>query len=674
MENGTFNHVPLAKHGSIATEMTAGRADSFDTASSPAAWNKGRFQGLFESAPDAMVVVDARGRIVQVNCQAEQLLGFPRDELLGHSVEVLVPERYRNVHNAFRQVFAAHPRFRSLTPGRDSFALAKDGSEIPVEITLSRFETSGEVFFCSSIRDARARKISEEIHLRLNFERTLSDLSATFINLPPEHVDEELAKGVRVLAEALDADRCLLGRVDAKTGDLLVTHAWSCAGFPAFPSKALNNTLPWLNRKIRQGEVVVVCRPEELPAEANVERHYMESLGVKSALIVPFVVGGKVIGGISIDGFRKQHNWDPVVISRFQHAAGIFANALARKRTDEELQGAYLQIKELKHRLERENLYLREEIKLKHSHSTVVGDSAAIRGVLLEAEQVAATDSTVLILGETGTGKELIARVIHKLSGRSNRLMVETNCAALPATLIESELFGREKGAYTGALSREVGRFELAGNSTIFLDEIGELPVELQAKLLRVLQEGTFERLGSSRTVHVNVRVIAATSRDLMAMVRDGRFREDLFYRLNVFPITIPPLRERLEDLPALVWHMLADLCKRMGKPIESVHSSTLERFREYSWPGNVRELRNVIEHHLILNKGPVFRADVPTMETSPSVPCRRLDEIERLHILNVLDKVHWRVRGPGGAAETLGLKPTTLEAKMKKLSIVRSD
>src|SRR5271170_1752428 len=220
-------------------------------------------------------------------------------------------------------------------------------------------------------------------------------------------------------------------------------------------------------------------------------------------------------------------------------------------------------------RLERERAYRREEIALDHAHASVVGNSAAIRGVLRDAERVAPTDSTALILGETGTGKELIARTIHALSGRSARPMVETNCAALPATLIESELFGREKGAYTGALSREVGRFELADNSTIFLDEIGELPLELQSKLLRVLQEGKLERLGSSRTIHVNVRVIAATSRDLKAMVDDGRFREDLFYRLNVFPIFIPPLRERQEDLPALVWHILTDLGKRMGKQIE---------------------------------------------------------------------------------------------------------
>lgn len=668
----TSNQSPLTKHRSNVIEVTAGYAGSFRTASS-LEWNDEHFQALFESAPDAMIVVNAHGKIVQLNWQTEQLLGFRRNELLGRFVEVLVPERFRKVNDAFRQVFAARPQFRSITSGRDSFALAKDGSEIPVEITISRFETSDGDFFCSAIRDARARKTPEEIHLQLNFERTLSELSTAFINLPPEHVDEELSRGVRVLAEALDADRGSLGRIDAKTGDLLVTHSWSRAGFDAFPFSVLKDALPWLDKRIRQGEVVVVCNPDELPPDAHVERHYMESLGVKSALIVPLVVGGKVIGGISIDGLRQQHNWDPVIVSRFQHAAGIFANALARKQTDEELQGAYLQINELKRRLECENSCLLEEIKLKHSHSTVVGNSAAIRGVLREAEQVAATDSTVLILGETGTGKELIARVIHKLSGRSGRPMVETNCAALPATLIESELFGREKGAYTGALSREIGRFELADNTTIFLDEIGELPVELQAKLLRVLQEGNFERLGSSRTIHVNIRVIAATSRDLKAMVRDGRFREDLFYRLNVFPIVIPPLRERLEDLPALVWHILGDLCKRMGKPIESVHASTLQKFREYSWPGNVRELRNVIEHYLILNNGPVFRADVPTTETFQSVPARRLDEIECQHLRDILEKAHWRVRGLGGAAEILGLKPTTLEAKMKKLGIARS-
>lgn len=326
----------------------------------------------------------------------------------------------------------------------------------------------------------------------------------------------------------------------------------------------------------------------------------------------------------------------------------------------------------LNRRLERENICLREEIKLEHNHSTVIGHSPAIRAVLRGAEQVAATDSTVLILGETGTGKELIAQTIHELSGRSTRPMVKINCAALPATLIESELFGREKGAYTGALAKEIGRFELADESTIFLDEIGELPPEVQSKLLRVLQEGQFERLGSSKTIHVNVRVIAATSRNLRTMVKEGKFREDLFYRLNVFPILIPPLRERPEDIPALVWHILEELGKRMGRNVEGVQAATMREFQSYPWPGNIRELRNIIERNLITSAGPVFHAEVIELEPNSKVGMRRLVDVEAGLFRSVLEVARWRVRGKGGAAEVLGLKPTTLEAKMKKLGIQR--
>jgi transcriptional regulator with GAF, ATPase, and Fis domain len=293
--------------------------------------------------------------------------------------------------------------------------------------------------------------------------------------------------------------------------------------------------------------------------------------------------------------------------------------------------------------------------------------------VLKKVEQVALTDSIVLLLGETGTGKELIARTIHEHSRRKDRVMVKVNCAALPASLIESELFGREKGAFTGALTREMGRFELANGSTILLDEIGELPVELQSKLLRVLQEGELERLGSSKTIKVDVRVIAATSKNLQQAVREGKFREDLFYRLNVFPITVPPLRERREDIPPLVWHFVNDLSQRMGRSIETIQASTMEAFKSYYWPGNVRELRNVIERFLITSTNTVFRAKLPTDETAAaSTHSQTFEEVERNHILHVMEMVGWRVRGAGGAAQILGLKPTTLESRMQKLGIVR--
>jgi formate hydrogenlyase transcriptional activator len=387
---------------------------------------------------------------------------------------------------------------------------------------------------------------------------------------------------------------------------------------------------------------------------------------------VPFRVAGNAIGAMHMSCFTQHVQFDEFLLARVQEVADLFASALARKQADDELQKAMAQIRELKDKLEQENVYLREEIKLEHAHSMVVGNSNAIRVVLKKAEQVASTDSAVLILGETGTGKELIARTIHDMSRRKHQTMVKVNCAALPSTLIESELFGREKGAYTGALAREIGRFELADKSTIFLDEIGELPPETQSKLLRVLQEGEFERLGSPKTMRVDVRVIAATSRNLQAMVQEGKFREDLFYRLNVFPIVIPPLRERREDIPALVWHMLHNLGNRMGRNIEGVHAGTMRDLQNYPWPGNVRELGNVIERNLIVNTGPLFRAELPEVHNNNQRALRPLEEVESEYLQKVLQATRWRVRGSGGAAEVLGLKATTLEARLKKMGIRR--
>jgi formate hydrogenlyase transcriptional activator len=295
-----------------------------------------------------------------------------------------------------------------------------------------------------------------------------------------------------------------------------------------------------------------------------------------------------------------------------------------------------------------------------------------LRKVLGQAEQVAPTDTTVLIQGETGTGKELLARAIHSLSSRNHRPMVTVNCASLPPTLVESELFGREKGAYTGALTKMAGRFEIADGSTLFLDEIGELPQDLQSKLLKVLEEGVFERLGSTKPMKVNVRVIAATNRNLNEEVNAGRFRKDLFYRLNVFPITIPPLRERPEDISQLVWSFVKEFQERMGKRIDSIPKRSMEVLQSYLWPGNVRELRNVIERAIILSTNRVLQISIPSIASPENARERSLEDVERKCIMDVLEKTTWRISGKGGAAEVLGVKRTTLQAKMKKLGIQR--
>ena len=352
--------------------------------------------------------------------------------------------------------------------------------------------------------------------------------------------------------------------------------------------------------------------------------------------------------------------------------AGCLQDITDRKRAEEAMEAALAENEKLRGRLEHEKQILREQVVLKQAHSRIIGQSDALKRVLSEVERVAATDTPVLLLGETGTGKELLAQAVHELSGRKDRTMVIVNCASLPATLIESELFGREAGAYTGAASAQVGRFDLAHGSTLFFDEIGELPLELQAKLLRVLQDGRFERLGSPKTITVNVRIIAATNRNLEQALRDGKFRADLYHRLNVFPIRVPPLRERRDDIPLLVWAFVEALGRRMGKTIKSISRRTLEQLRQYSWPGNVRELSNVIERAMILTAGDALRVDVPSVSHGDALSRMTLKEGEREQISRVLQDTGWRIRGASGAAEILGIKPTTLEARMAKLRIKR--
>jgi PAS domain S-box-containing protein len=341
-----------------------------------------------------------------------------------------------------------------------------------------------------------------------------------------------------------------------------------------------------------------------------------------------------------------------------------------RKLAEEELARSYREIEQLKVRLEAESKYLKAEIRVSHAHGQIIGRSPGIKRVLHQVEQVAPAECVVLVSGETGTGKELIAQEIHRLSRRHERLMVLVNCAALPSALVESELFGRERGAYTGALTTQVGRFEMAHGSTIFLDEVGELSMEMQAKLLRVLQQGEFQRLGNPKTHKVDVRVIAATNRDLAEEVRKGSFREDLYYRLKVFPVEIPPLRERVEDISPLVFAFLEEFSTRMGKKITKVPRSAMERLEAHSWPGNIRELRNVIEHSVILSSGDVLKlsnlSDPPMRDTHAVT----LAEAEREHIVKTLESTGWRIKGSHGAARRLALEPSTLYSRMQKLGI----
>ena len=356
------------------------------------------------------------------------------------------------------------------------------------------------------------------------------------------------------------------------------------------------------------------------------------------------------------------------------HVIGYGHEITELKVTEEKLRLALADVQQLTSRLHAENVYLQEEIKLQHNFGEIIGQSKALRQMLRKVERVAVTGTTVLILGESGTGKELIARAVHDLSERRERPLVKLNCAALPDKLIESELFGHEKGAFTGAHARRIGRFELADGSTIFLDEIGDLPLGLQVKLLRVLQEGEFERLGSSTTKKVDVRVIAATNRNLARAVADGDFREDLYYRLNVFPLTSPPLRERKEDIRVLVKHFVKKHSAKIGKRIERIPKPVMTKLMAYDWPGNVRELENVIERAMILSVGDRLELDDwPTgLPTAGASSLATLDKLEREHIVKVLELTGWRVSGDSGAARILDINPKTLQSRMKKLGIKR--
>ena len=352
--------------------------------------------------------------------------------------------------------------------------------------------------------------------------------------------------------------------------------------------------------------------------------------------------------------------------------SGWIQDITERKQGELNLKAALSEIKELKEKLEVERAYLQEEIKLEYNYENIIGQSDGLNYVLYKVEQIASSDTTVLVLGETGTGKELVSRAIHGLSPRKDRALVKVNCATLPANLIESELFGHEKGAFTSAHARQLGRFEVADGATLFLDEIGELPLELQPKLLRVIQDGEFERLGSSDTIKVDVRVIAATNRNLEEEVRKGRVREDLWYRLSIFPITVPPLRERMEDIALLVDFFVDKISKRLGKSIESIPTSVMNALQDYQWLGNVRELENVLERAVINSSGPKLRLVDQLKQPHKDITTTQetLEEVERGHVVRVLEQTNWKVSGKNGAAEILGLNRSTLRARIRKLGI----
>jgi len=505
---------------------------------------------------------------------------------------------------------------------------------------------------------------------QLAHERDRQRLLLEVNNAVVAHLElPELLKAISAcLSRVMPHDLAGFARYDSSTRQL-VAHALDFPRNQYFVEKGVPISLEGTpeGRAVTTRRTVLIRRldPAEFPAEV-VNRAVAE--GLKSGCAVPLVSHGHVLGTLSVGSLREE--------AFTEDDAELLGQIGAQVAIAVENGLAYQEIADLKDRLSKEKLYLEDEIRTEYNFEEIVGDSSALQKALKQVEIVSPTDSTVLILGETGTGKELLARAIHNLSGRRERTFVKMNCAAIPTGLLESELFGHEKGAFTGAIATKIGRFELADRGTVFLDEVGEIPLELQVKLLRVLQEQEFERLGSTRTIRVNVRVIAATNRDLARLVDDKGFRSDLYYRLNVFPITVPPLRERSEDIPALTRHFAQKFVQRMKKRIETIPSDAMKALQVYSWPGNVRELENFIERAVILTHGPDLVVPVGELKRSPvgvnhSTPTT-LEEAEREHILKALRDSRWTIGGPHGAAVKLGMKRTTLQSKMQKLGIAR--
>jgi len=519
-----------------------------------------------------------------------------------------------------------------------------------------------------SINNASPSSLEE----RLQFETLLADLSTKFVNLPADKIDMEIETVLQRITEALNIDRCSVAQFTEDRNKLRVTHAFSVPGVTPMPDLVLNEQQPWYSRKLYRCESIVMKSIADLPEEASVEKEHCLQQGIKSSALIPLAVGGSFLGVVGFASLKSERQWPDVLVQRLNMLGGVFANALMRKTKEQELFKAFSEIQNLKDRLEAENTYLREEINLQYLHEEFIGQSETVKKVLSQAEQVAKLDTTVLILGETGTGKELLAQAIHKLSRRKNHPKVTVNCAALPANPIESELFGHERGAFTGAETKRIGRFELADGSSLFLDEIGELSLDMQVKLLRVLQEKKFERLGGHKTIASDVRIIAATNRNLAEAVHSGEFRTDLYYRLNVFPITIPPLRDRRVDIPPLVWFFVRNFCEKMEKQIDSISRSSMNALCSYSWPGNVRELQNAIERAIIITTGSTLQIELPGSRSVMRSQVRTLEEVQKEYILDTLKTTKWCIRGKHGAAEILGLKPTTLESRMKKFGIHR--
>ena len=609
----------------------------------------------------AIYTLDPDGIIMSWNSGAERLKQYSADEIVGKSFsrfftqEDLDKERPKQI---LRQA-AQRGRFEE-----EGWRVRKDGSRFWAHASLAaiRDGTGALTGFAKVTRDMTETKQAQET--------LMAELSGLL--LANVDISKLLGAFSASISKMIPHDIATLGLYEEDTGKLRMQVLSSSGGVaPSAREILLDPDASPAGRAFRTRQPLILNRIDRWPF-APESVHHMTSIGMHSGLWVPIIHRERVLGALAIasrnEGAFTQHDAEVLGELAGQMAMAV-NNALAFK-----------QIAELRDRLNQEKEYLESEINLENRYEDIVGESKGLRRVLKEIETVAPTDATVLIQGESGTGKELLARAIHRLSQRVDRTFIKLNCAAIPSGLIESELFGHEKGAFTGAINRKVGRLELAHEGTLFLDEIGELPLDLQPKLLRALQEREIERLGGTRPIPVNIRLIAATNRDLAKMVAEKTFRADLYYRLKVFPVFAPPLRERADDIPILVRHFVSKHSRRMGKAIQSIPPETMDTFVRWSWPGNIRELENFLERAVILTRGSVLFAPLAELESPEDLQEEiaqsnpTLHEAERDHILRVLRDTKGQIGGEDGAAARLGLKRTTLNSKLKKLGIERSD
>ncbi|MGD0740275.1 MAG: sigma 54-interacting transcriptional regulator [Terracidiphilus sp.] len=625
--------------------------------------NDARLRSIVESIAEyGIYLLDRDGHILTWNPGAERIKGYKADEVVGlHYARFFTQEDVEQGRPAelLRQAIAKN------RVEEEGWRVRKDGSRFwaNVVITAIHDSTGAVTGFAKVTRDVTEQKQAQE--------SVIAELSSLLlVNVDIRKLLEAFTASIR---QMVPHDAATLALYDEPTGKLRVQFLGSGDADANQGEVLLNPDASPAGQAYRTRRPVILNKIDRWPFAPESVQH-LTGMGMQSGVWVPLLHRERTLGTLAVAS-RLENAFSQHDAEMLTQVAGQVAMAVNNAM-------AFKQIAELRDRLTQEKQYLEEEINLEHRFEDIVGESTGLRSVLREIATVAPTDATVLIQGETGTGKELLARAIHRLSPRSERTFIKLNCAAIPAGLLESELFGHEKGAFTGAIARKIGRVELAHEGTLFLDEVGELPLELQPKLLRALQEREIERLGGTRSIPINVRLIAATNRDLAKMVADKEFRSDLFYRLKVFPVFAPPLRDRTADIPILVRHFVSRHARRMGKTIETIPPETMDALMAWKWPGNIRELENYLERAVILTRGTVLHAPLAELEsmqddeeddeaasTNPT-----LQAAERETILRALREAKGMIGGAGGAAERLGLKRTTLNSKMKKLGIERGD